>query len=253
MVLCRGSLRRWTGRTKGYVVGNEIWERGEHGSSQALWAIIHRDLRSSATWDGVPLQGFDRGVSCFHFHSRRASVLLHCKQAVKGARVEAEKPFRSPNRTAEKCRRLWSDGRWGRDEKAYSEYTLKAGLLRAADGLVEACEKEEKVCHSRMSPTHIMSGTQCRQSTELMGDGLNKQGIRRMTQSSLDSHSTTWGKHRCSVSTKVPAEKACLSQQAGCEIQSSERERDLTLDPTACLLFTGQPKRGEGMHSELEC
>ena len=60
----------------------------------------------------------------------------------------------------------------GCDEKSYSEYTLKAGLIRAANGLVEECEKEGKVCHSRVSPTCIWSTTQCKYGTELMRDGL---------------------------------------------------------------------------------
>ena len=102
----------------------------------------------------MPLEGFDRGVSCFHFQSRRASGLLPCKQTVKGAGVETEKPVRSLNHAVERCWCLGSDGSWGCDEKSHSEYTLEAGLIRAADGLVEAGEKEAKACHSRCHP-HI--------------------------------------------------------------------------------------------------
>lgn len=91
--------------------------------------------------------------------------------------MEAEKPFRSLNHTVERCWCPQSDGSWGRDKWSYSEYTLKEGLIRAADGLVEECERKEKVCYSRMSPTHITSTTQHRYSTELVGDSLTSREL----------------------------------------------------------------------------
>lgn len=210
-VLCCGCISRWTGQGKGYAVGNEIWEWEEHVSIRPSEPSSTRTCLLPGSEMECPWRVLMEGVSCFHFHSKRASGLLHCEQSIKGARVEAEKPFRSLNHTVEKCWCLGPDASWGHDEKSHSEYTLKAGLVRGTDGLVEACERGKGLSFKDVTHTdHERHTVQIQHGA--YGRWSYKQRISRTTQSSLEPYSTTWGKPLCFVSARVPADRFHLSQ-----------------------------------------